>query len=117
VTPRAKGALKRSRRAGVPAMVLGFLFVLGAAALVIWRQTKSVEMERRVRAVQEEQAIAEAERLALIKQIQTLSSRARITRVARERLGMHLPADSEIVFLPVPAGSATDGAEPPRSER
>jgi len=113
----AARASTRSRRAGLPAMVLAFFFVLGAAALVIWRQTRGVEMERRVRAVQEEYAIAEAERLALIKEIQSLSSRARITRVARERLGMHLPADSEIVFLPVPASTEADSTEATRAER
>jgi hypothetical protein len=35
-------------------------------------------------------------------------------KVARERLGMHLPTDREIVFLPLPAGrdSAAEAAEP-----
>ena len=57
-------------------------------------------MERSLRAVEAERAIAEAERITAMRRIEELRGRARVVRVARERLGMHLPADSEIIFLP-----------------
>jgi cell division protein FtsL len=39
--------------------------------------------------------------------LQALQTRARITRVARERLNMHVARDEEIVMLPVPAAVST----------
>jgi hypothetical protein len=58
-------------------------------------------MEAALRAVESERAIAEAERITLTAEIEELRSRARIVRVATDRLGMKLPADSDIVFLQV----------------
>lgn len=58
-------------------------------------------MEAALRAVESERAIAEAERVTLTAEIEELRSRARIVRVASQRLGMKLPEDSDIVFLQV----------------
>ena len=58
-------------------------------------------------------ALTEAERVELVRRIEELRSRARVVRVARERLGMHLPSDDEIVFLPVPRrGRRRRGVQP-----
>lgn len=57
-------------------------------------------MERALRALEAERSLAEADRVANARRIEELGSRARIVRVARDRLGMHLPEDREIVFLP-----------------
>jgi hypothetical protein len=99
------------RRPGIVA-ALGWLFLLLAAlSSVTWRQPRGVEMEQRLRALETERSLAEAERVALERRIEELRSRARIVIVARERLGMHLPADREIVFLPAVqvSGPAGDG--------
>ena len=88
---------------------LGWLLLLLASlSLVTWRQTRGFELEQEVRAVETSRAMKEAERVELTRRIEQLRSRSRIVRVARDRLGMHLPADDEIVILPVddrvPAG-------------
>ena len=97
---RPAGALLRA--AGLLALLLVSL------SAVVWRQTRGVELQREIRALEAERAIAESERLRLSSRIQGLQSRARVVRVARERLGMHLPADSEVVLLPVAAEAARE---------
>lgn len=81
---------------------LWMALLLGAMFAVVWRQTRGVDLERALREAQMERAIAEAERLEMVRRMEALNSRARIVRVAGERLGMHLPGDGEIVFLPAP---------------
>ncbi|MBA4159479.1 MAG: cell division protein FtsL [Gemmatimonadetes bacterium] len=97
--------MKRSRRglrARRSAAVFGWvLLLLVALSVVTWRQTVGVARERALRETQSERTIAEAERMELERRIQALGSRSRIVRVARERLGMRLPTDGEIVILPV----------------
>lgn len=85
------------------------MLVLSSLVLVTWRQTRGLQLERALGEMEAERAIAEAERVDLTRRVEELRSRARIVRVARERLGMHLPADSEIVFLPAPAGGQPEG--------
>ena len=90
------------------------LLLLGALLVVTWRQTRGRNLEQGLSLVKQRHANVEAERVELVRRIEQLRSRARIVKVARARLGMHLPSDREIVFLPVPAGSAADseGVEP-----
>lgn len=97
---RAAGARRRPR--GVLYVTGWLLLLLGALALVVLRQTRGVALDRELHAVERERAIAEAERVEFVREIQTLRSRVRITRVARQRLGMRLPDDEEIIFLAVP---------------
>jgi len=81
--------------------VAGWLVLLLAAlSLVTWRQARGVEMERALRALEVDRGIAEAERVAAARRVDELRSRARVVRVARDRLGMHVPEDRELVFLP-----------------
>lgn len=97
-------ARRRPSRRGRPGWVgaLGWLLLLlGSLALVTWRQTRGLTVEREVRDLETERAKSEAERIELTRRIEELRSRSRIVRVASDRLGMHLPADHEIVFLPV----------------
>lgn len=86
---------------GVAAALGWLVLLLGSLSLVTWRQARGVELERLVREAEAERAIAESDRLAASRRVEELRGRARIVSVARDRLGMHLPADAEIVFLPV----------------
>jgi cell division protein FtsL len=97
--------------------LLGWLLVLLASLTVVtWRQTEGVAREKALREVQTEHSLVAAERMELERRIQALSTRARVVRVARERLGMHLPSDGEIILLPLVADSVTsfasDGGPP-----
>jgi cell division protein FtsL len=89
------------RLPGVVAVAGWLALLLAALSLVTWRQSRGIEMEAALRAVESERAIAEAERVTLTAEIEELRSRARVIRVATERLGMKLPADSDIIFLQV----------------
>jgi hypothetical protein len=71
-------------------------------------------MEGRLREVEVERGVAEAERVAAARRVEELRGRARIVRVARDRLGMHLPEEREIIFVPVGnSGTAVLGAAVP----
>jgi cell division protein FtsL len=92
---------------------LGWLLLLLASlSFVTWRRTRGLAVEREVRELETARALAEAERVELTRRIEELRSRSRIVRVARDRLGMHLPGDDEIVFLPVADVAAPAGEAP-----
>ncbi|HEX2092465.1 MAG TPA: hypothetical protein VHG28_08685 [Longimicrobiaceae bacterium] len=102
------------RGRGILRLAAPLLLLLGSLSLVVWRQAQGVTLHREIRDLEGERAITEAERLELATRIQALQSRARVVRVARERLGMRLPADSEVVLVPLlreATGGATDTAE------
>lgn len=99
---RRRASGRRSRRPGWIRLLGWTMLVLASLLLVTWRQTRGLVLERELRETEAEMAIAEAEKVELLRRVEELRSRARIVRVARMRLGMHLPADSEIVFLAAP---------------
>jgi cell division protein FtsB len=80
--------------------------LISAFFLTVWRQTYGVDMEKRLRAEEARRDMAVEERVFLVRRIQELSSRDVVVRKARERLGMRMPTDAEIVFLAVPPGVA-----------
>jgi cell division protein FtsL len=112
------GVKRRGRKRRGVLRLVGWLFLLLASlAVVAWRQTEGFAREQALREVQTEREIAEAERVALERRVQALTARARIVRVARERLGMRLPSDGEIVLLPEPrerAGERESGRGRPQ---
>ena len=101
--PAATRSERRDRRRGLLRRGFFVLVLLASLASVVWRQTVGYERERQLSALRSELSSAEAERVEVTNRIQALQTRARITRVARERLGMHVARDEEIVMLPVPA--------------
>jgi cell division protein FtsB len=101
--PAADRSERRQRRRGFLRRAFFVLVLLAALASVVWRQTVGYERERQLSALRSELSAAEAERVEVTNRIQALQTRARITRVARERLGMHVARDEEIIMLPVPA--------------
>lgn len=78
------------------------LLLLGALALVVWRQSLGLELERAQRVIEARNERADAERVEVTRSLQTLQSRARVVRHARDSLNMRLPEDDEIVLIPVP---------------
>ena len=109
---RARAATPRRRR--VPGWVrsLGWLALLLASLFVVtWRQTRGLALETELRQLETRRALAAAEKVERERRIETLRSRARVVRVARDRLGMHVAVGDEIVFLPALAGARADSAE------
>lgn len=109
MTRRARSRPRTGRPRGIVVAVAWLVLLLSSLSFVTWRQPLGVEMERSLRALEADRAVAEADRIAAERRIEELRSRARIVRVARERLGMHLPEDSEIVFLPAGPGLPSMG--------
>jgi hypothetical protein len=98
---RRRPLARARRRPGVVTAGGWLVLLLAALSFVTWRQTRGVEMEGTLRELEVDRGIAEAERVAALRRVEELRGRARIVRVARERLGMRVPRDSEVVFLPV----------------
>ena len=73
--------------------------LLGALAFVTWRQSRTFEALEALEDLRRATSIARAERVELERTVQFLESRARIVPEAGERLDMHLPDASELVFL------------------
>jgi cell division protein FtsL len=86
--------------------------LLASLTLVIWRQSRSLELLRSLDEVRSERAIAEAERAVLVAREQALESRTRIREVAAERLGLRVPTAEDIITLRRRA-PAREGAERP----
>ena len=101
--PQRDRAARRERRMGRLRVLAFGLAVVGSLSAVVARQTAGYERERALGELKQSLAVAEAERLDLENRLQELQTRARITRVARERLGMHVAHDDEVVLLPLPA--------------
>lgn len=101
---RRRNRPRDNRRLPGVVAVAGWLgLLLAALSVVTWRQSRGVEMEAALRAVESQRALAEAERVTHTARIEELRSRARVVSVARERLGMKVPDDGDIVFLQVQA--------------
>ena len=105
-----KGTSSRRGRRGIPgALRLALLFatLLASLSLVVWRQSRALEVLRQLDGLRTQRAMAESEKGELQRRIQMLESRSRVVTAARERLGLHVPTGSEIVILPLaPASGA-----------
>lgn len=86
---------------GTIRLALAFAALLGALTMVIYRQSRALEVLRAADEMRDARVIAEAERSEFTRRIQTLESRTRVVADARDRLGMHVPAADEIVILPL----------------
>lgn len=95
-----------------------FLLLLGSLTMVVWRQSRALEMQRSLEAVRHERAVEESRRAALLGEVEQLESRGRVTRAAEARFGMRLPAGDEIVILPLldPASVLAAGGSSPVGE-
>ena len=73
--------------------------LLGSLGYVTWRQSRALETLAAWDEVRRRTAVAHAQVVELERDIQVLTSRARVVPEARARLGMHTPDASELVIL------------------
>jgi cell division protein FtsL len=99
----AEGGVMRTQR-GLLRLALAFAGLLAALSLVIWRQSRALEVLRGLDQVRQERAVLETERSLLLGRIQRLESRGSVVAVAGSRLGLRVPVGSEIVVLPYASG-------------
>jgi cell division protein FtsL len=70
---------------------------------VIWRRSVGVAQAGAITRLEQKRADLVAQRAALEGEIRDATSRARLARIAEERLGMRVPSDSQVITLPRPA--------------
>jgi len=85
---------------GLIRIALAFATLLGSMSLVVWRQSRALEILRDLHASRVERAIVEAERAELSRRAALLESRGHVVAAAA-RYGLRVPAASEIVILPL----------------
>lgn len=90
-----------SRAVATGRLVLAGSVLLASLTFVAWRQSRALEALAALEEVRGHRELAEVERATLQRRIQHLESRGRVVPEAKERLGMHTPDASEIVFLAV----------------
>ena len=83
-------------RAAVTVAVL-----LGSLGFVTWRQSRALETLAEWDQVTREVTVAQAQVVELDREIQVLTSRARVVPEARLRLGMHTPDASELEIIEI----------------
>ncbi len=89
------------RRIAAPTLtVFAMACLLAALSLVTWRQTRALDALRSLDEVRRQRELVQSEQTDLVRRIQVLESRGSIVPAARQRLGMHTPGASEIVYLP-----------------
>jgi cell division protein FtsL len=92
---------------GAIRLALGCALFFASLTLVVWRQSRSLEELRTLETARSARAVLQAERSALQRDVLRLESRAYVSAAAAERLGLRVPAASDIVILAAP------GATPP----
>jgi hypothetical protein len=96
------------RGTGAIRMGLACALLFGALSTVVWRQSRALEELRGLDAARAQRVLLQAERSELQRSIQRLESRAHVVAAAGQRLGLRVPAGTEIVFLKAPAYAAVE---------
>jgi cell division protein FtsL len=101
------------RGAGAIRMASAFALLFVALSLVVWRQSRALEDLRGLDAARSTRAVLQAERSELQREIHRLEGRTRIVAVAGERLGLRVPAATEITILHAPSSRSADAVPVP----
>jgi cell division protein FtsL len=84
----------------VALLLVGFVLV---ATGVIWRRSFGIAQSRELRDLDRQRLELEARKARLQGEIRELSSRARLAPIAEQRLNMHVPNASQVIYLPRPS--------------
>lgn len=84
-------------RARVALALLGFVLV---ASGVIWRRSHGIEQARRIRELDRQRAQLEGRKAKLQSDIRDAASRVKLGPVVERDLGMRVPPDSQVIYLP-----------------
>jgi cell division protein FtsL len=94
------------RHGGTLRLALAVAAFLGSLSLVIWRQSRALEVLRDLDAARASRAGVESDRSRLNGEIQHMESRARVMAVAGAWWGMRVPtSDEEFVIMLRPDGT------------
>ena len=93
----AKGGVKLRGRTLV-AVVLGAFVVVAMA--IVWRRTIGIEQSERLAVLDAKRMSLQSDRARLEGEIRAASTRQTLGVTVEQRLGMHIPADRQVVILP-----------------
>ncbi len=88
---------------GRSVVALGLVGFVLVATGVIWRRSFGTLRAREQSALEQKRSALEAERAKLDGDIRDAASRARLERVAEDRLNMRIPSDSQVFVVARPA--------------
>ena len=108
---RATSRKSSSPLSGRAIVALTLVGLLSVAALVIWRRTIAVAENRVVRALEAQKRELISLRTTLERDMNDVTSRARIVPAAEHRLGMHVATELEVRNLPLPGMRDSLGAD------
>jgi hypothetical protein len=97
-------------RVGVLRLALAFTALIASMTLVVWRQSRALELLRELEQARMARAIGEADRSELMRRIELLESRAQVVSTASVRLGLRVPSADEIIILPLGMPVPGDGS-------
>lgn len=83
------------------------LLFLGVAVAIVARQRGALTMAARLRTLKNERLALEARRAEFETRIREAGSRPVLVPIARQRLQLRDPSDSEAILLELPAGADT----------
>ena len=86
-------------RSVVGLVLVGFVLV---ATGVIWRRSFGTARAREQQRLEQQRGALEAERAKIQSDIREASSMASLAKVAEQRLNMHIPSDSLVIYLQRP---------------
>lgn len=104
MAPRRVGG-RRGPSAGVMLGLIGFVVV---ATGVIWRRSEGLERARAHQALEREREALVGQQRRLESEVREAASRNRIVPLVEARLGMRVPAATQLIYVtrqPVPAAS------------
>ena len=84
---------------GLLRLALAFAALFASLSLVVWRQSRALDVLRELDRTRTAAAIAEAERSDLTRRLEFLESRAHIVSEAKRQLGLRVPSANEIVIM------------------
>jgi membrane protein implicated in regulation of membrane protease activity len=93
---------------------VGFVLVLFVcvASLAVWRRSVGIGNARAIRSLDARRVQLEGERAAVQSQIREAASRGRIGALAEQRLGMRVPADTQVIIVSRPGAAAPAAPAP-----
>ena len=97
--------MRRRGGEGTVRVALAFAAFLGSLSLVIWRQSRALEVLRELDGARVERASIESGKSRQMEAIQHLESRGRIADLTGQRWGMRVPSsEEEFVIMVRPSG-------------
>ncbi|MCU0623326.1 MAG: hypothetical protein MUF53_05605 [Gemmatimonadaceae bacterium] len=99
----AKGRRVTPAGRSLVALALGAFLLLATG--VIARRSYGIAQARRFAALERREQQLVARKAQIERDIREASSRVRLMPIVEQRLGMRVPSDSQVVYLPVPERS------------